>query len=711
MSNTDKTPPEDSKESPASTVPVVVEKRGGVPAIPESALRPRFGAVSAEGERSRISSWSRAAIAPKALPGAAQIPALPPPSPVESSPMEPSPTAPNPVAPVPVESVSELAASEDIGAPFVETIALSFSESQSNPSAAKPEAVDDSPQPAEEPVAEDPVEKPAEKNASADASSSGAPTMRERAARLRKLLRLRKSRLKRGFKTGLAAPALQRVAAIQWPQGQALARTSSRMMTQVRQYPLRPGVRVAVVVAAICGAGFLLERSLARRSAPVGGETPPATIEHFPIKWTPLERVSASIETPGVSGPEPKSPEPKGPELASPEVSAPPSTEPEVKTPEPEAPGPKAPEPVLDSASPPAGVAPVAAPIENAPEPKETPGLRAEAGGPHQDARDNVVEARAEAPVSDAVAVAPAKPSEAAPPSDIIVIPSTKSSGESEPAPQATPNSQVAEPFKRAAKPADAKDVDGTEVGFKAALVRGKATKDKRLIATASGELGAIFYKRGELDAAEAAFRQSLVLYEELSSTDDALKEGAARMSNALGRLHRDRGHLDKAEKMFNKAAAIDKALGRNAELASDYTHLGQVFVARKKLDLAEHAYLDALRLQQALKANEGIASSYASLGQIYFTHGDLNKAVEMFKKAITVENAGSLKRGIGMDYSNLGVVYAKRRDFVNACACWRKARRLLQEAGMTPELGRVQRALREEACAQVSEASGPDSQ
>ena len=83
-------------------------------------------------------------------------------------------------------------------------------------------------------------------------------------------------------------------------------------------------------------------------------------------------------------------------------------------------------------------------------------------------------------------------------------------------------------------KQAAADNLDA-EARLRAALARGKATGDKRLMAVASGELGAILYERGELDDAEAAFRRSLRLYEELSPGANAIKEGIARTSDGLG--------------------------------------------------------------------------------------------------------------------------------------------------------------------------------
>jgi tetratricopeptide (TPR) repeat protein len=424
-----------------------------------------------------------------------------------------------------------------------------------------------------------------------------------------------------------------------------LAQALSRVIAMFREHPIRYELKIGLAVVAICGAGLMLKQIVPEQPSPLG-EKPPAG---------KIERAVASIEPPAAQNPEPQSFTP---------ISV----------------------PVPDSIPSPAEPNPAPTPVESAPSPK--------------DARDDAVEdslhnLHSPAPASDVIAIA------SPPPSDTV-----------EAAPQ--PNSPVAEqPRQEAkpasakeAKPADAKDLDAAEVGFKAALAHGKATKDKQLIATASGELGAILYKRGELDAAEAALRQSLGLYEELSPTDDALKEGTARISNALGQLYRDRGQFDKAEKMYNKAVAIDKAMGRDADLANDYNNLGLLYQARKKPDLAEQAYVEALRIQKKLQSNEGIASSYANLGQVHFSSGDLDRAVDMFKKAIAVEDAGRLRRGIAMDYSNLGVVYAKRRDFANACACWRKARRMLQDAGMKTELARVQRALRAEPCSQYSEAT-----
>jgi tetratricopeptide (TPR) repeat protein len=293
-------------------------------------------------------------------------------------------------------------------------------------------------------------------------------------------------------------------------------------------------------------------------------------------------------------------------------------------------PEPAAPAPVSDSAQPPAGPDPAAKPVENAPE--------------HKNARDLDIKTSQSENAGSGVQNAGEKDAEEtlhphhnpAPASDAIASPA------------------VAEPLAQRTEPANARNLDAVEAGLKATLAQGNTTNDKRLIASASGELGVILYKRGK---------------------------------------------LSEAEKLHGKAIAIDTELNRSAELANDYTNLGRVYLAWKKLDLAEENYLKALDIQKNLNLNEGIAANYSNMGEVYFDHHDLRKAEDMFKKAVAIEEAEGLKRAAATDYDNLGIVYAKRRSYANACASWRKARHIFHEAGMKPEMARVQRSLSGRTC------------
>ncbi len=54
-------------------------------------------------------------------------------------------------------------------------------------------------------------------------------------------------------------------------------------------------------------------------------------------------------------------------------------------------------------------------------------------------------------------------------------------------------------------------------------------------------------------------------------------KEGIARAYGDLGNVYFTRGELDRAEEMHKKALALDEALGRKEGMASDYGNLGSL--------------------------------------------------------------------------------------------------------------------------------------
>lgn len=449
-----------------------------------------------------------------------------------------------------------------------------------------------------------------------------------------------------------------------WPLRQSLARASSRVMARVRERPLRRDLRISLAAAGLCSTGFLMLQIVVERPADPG-ET--ATVDV-------TERATASVDRQDPAPAEAKNPEP---------APAP-------------APFPPEPDPALASG-------------ENIPLTEDTAGEEAVAASRMAAGGARTEETSEETARSAGVEASPAHAPDCVQEAFHNHCPTPASdatAAQTAIGVAAVQDPPAAEQPGQGAKQAPAEDLDAAEARLKAALAQGKATKDKPLIAATSGELGAIFYKRGELDDAEAAFRQSLGLYEELSPADAALREGMARASNALGQIHRDRGQWDKAEKMYRKAAALDEALGRNVELAGDYNALAAVHQALKRYDMAEQAFLKALHIQKKLKSGEGIASSCGALGEFYFLRGDLERAAEMFRSAIAAGDAARLKRSVALDYSNLGIVYAKGRNDASACASWRKARRMMEDAGMKPELGRVQRAMRAHGCSQNGEAA-----
>ena len=107
-----------------------------------------------------------------------------------------------------------------------------------------------------------------------------------------------------------------------------------------------------------------------------------------------------------------------------------------------------------------------------------------------------------------------------------------------------------------------------------------------------------------------------------------------------LGLLHQTRGELDEAEAMYREGLTLSEALGYKVGMAANYVNLGILYKSRGQLDEAEAMYRKSLALDEALGHKEGMASDYANLGILYQTRGELDEAEAMYRKSLVLFQA-----------------------------------------------------------------------
>jgi tetratricopeptide (TPR) repeat protein/energy-coupling factor transporter ATP-binding protein EcfA2 len=200
------------------------------------------------------------------------------------------------------------------------------------------------------------------------------------------------------------------------------------------------------------------------------------------------------------------------------------------------------------------------------------------------------------------------------------------------------------------------------------------------------GNLGLIYETRGELSKAEEMHNKALEINEKLGRL-----EGIATQYGNLGLIYQTRGQLDKAEEMHNKSLEIHKKLGRLEGIANQYGNLGLIYKTRGELDKAEEMYKKSLEISEKLGLQEISANQYGNLGLIYKTKGEFDKAEEMFLKIVEIyKRLGSLE-GLANDYANLGGIYRMRGEKKRAREYWEKALELFKKVGMEPEVKMVE--------------------
>lgn len=126
----------------------------------------------------------------------------------------------------------------------------------------------------------------------------------------------------------------------------------------------------------------------------------------------------------------------------------------------------------------------------------------------------------------------------------------------------------------------------------------------------AVAKLGIAYHKRGNLDEAEAIFKEQL-----------AASPNNTDLMYRLGKVYLDKGMLNDAGQMFRQSLQI--APGNGAA----HNGLANLYYRQRKLDQAMAEY------RQALQFDPNLSEANLDLGNAYFAKGDFTQATEYFRK------------------------------------------------------------------------------
>ncbi len=228
---------------------------------------------------------------------------------------------------------------------------------------------------------------------------------------------------------------------------------------------------------------------------------------------------------------------------------------------------------------------------------------------------------------------------------------------------------------------------------------------DKKIQASAYGNLGILYLNHGDLDKAEEFTLKALDINNSLGR-----QKGMATAYGNLGIIYKTNGDLnnaegfyddaeefyDDAEKLFLKALAIDENLGRQKGMANAYGSLAIIYKKRDKINKAEEYYLKALEIYKNLGRRESMGRVYANLGIIYKTDGQLDKAEKYYMLSLGIAEKLSWKKGMANAYASLGLLYRNRGDLDKACEYWQKSLQLYTDMGLKSNINKVSRWIAE---------------
>ncbi len=200
---------------------------------------------------------------------------------------------------------------------------------------------------------------------------------------------------------------------------------------------------------------------------------------------------------------------------------------------------------------------------------------------------------------------------------------------------------------------------------------------DDTRIATALGNLAAVYQALHTFDKAEQLYKQALAIDEKKLAPDSADLAGDL---NNLASLYVQQGRYAEAEPLLLRGLAIDeKALGpQNADLGTDLNNLASLYVHQGRFSEAEPLYQRALKIdEKALKPEDaGLATDLNNLAQLYEDQGEFTLAEPLFQRAMAID-----EKALGPNHPQLATDLNNAASLAQDEGNYTEAERLYQRA------------------------------
>lgn len=146
--------------------------------------------------------------------------------------------------------------------------------------------------------------------------------------------------------------------------------------------------------------------------------------------------------------------------------------------------------------------------------------------------------------------------------------------------------------------------------------------------------LGVLYSLMGEQDKAIESYEKALNLFKGKESERESLKN--IILSN-LAEIDFGNGAYEAALEKFLTVSAYNEKQGKNIELCTDYSNIGNCYVELKQWTLANDYYLKSLNLAEQLSIKQEIATTQYKLAGLMFHQKKFDEALQYSTKSLNV--------------------------------------------------------------------------
>ena len=230
------------------------------------------------------------------------------------------------------------------------------------------------------------------------------------------------------------------------------------------------------------------------------------------------------------------------------------------------------------------------------------------------------------------------------------------------------------EAFGRAGAPAALRD-------WRESLRKCEGLGDSAGMGAALGNIGAAYYRSGDLDSAVAYFSSARAIAVRVG---DHRTEGNA--VGALASVEADRGEPRQAAELYARAAEVRALTGDDRGAAADRNNLGLMAQALGDLDRAGRAFSDALAANRRAGRDGPAAFNLINLGNLASLEGDYPRAAGRYHEALELYREHADRVGMATVLHDLGLLELQRGAYRTALAALEQALSLDRATGSVAE-------------------------
>jgi diguanylate cyclase (GGDEF)-like protein/putative nucleotidyltransferase with HDIG domain len=189
-----------------------------------------------------------------------------------------------------------------------------------------------------------------------------------------------------------------------------------------------------------------------------------------------------------------------------------------------------------------------------------------------------------------------------------------------------------------------------------------EAHADESAIGHAINVRGIIHWQRGELDAAQALYRQALDIALRVSDT-----RLAAMAAQNMGVVANVRGDFTNAMHYYRTSLNGYRSLGLPRDVYIVQNNLGRLYTEQKKWDEAERAYDEALHIATALGELSGATMIDVNVAEMWVRRGEFPRAREACDRAMQRASTAGDEHADAEAYKIYGIIEREAAHYSEA--------------------------------------------